>query len=97
MNATKEHGSLAALKRRIKVGTVLRCIENTYRPELNDKRRVVTKTAGNSFCWQTVGKEAEERNSWTYYPKAAGLSWLNEDEFKMHLFDDHYVTLLIER
>lgn len=43
--------TLADLKRTIKVGTRLYCIENTLRPELNGRTRLVVKAQGNSFAW----------------------------------------------
>jgi hypothetical protein len=50
--------SLAELKRTIKPGLRLRCIENTYRPELNGKIRTVCRVQTNAFTWKT--EEAHE-------------------------------------
>lgn len=44
--------TLADLRRAIKPGVRLLCVENTLRPELNDRERIVTKAQGNGFFWE---------------------------------------------
>lgn len=80
----REHGSLAALKRRMQVGKVLLCVENTKRPELNGRRREIVKVQGNSFAWVHEG-EQESKRSWTDFPQAKGLTWLDEHTFKIDM------------
>jgi hypothetical protein len=85
--------SLAELKRNIHVGTQLRCIENTYRPELNGTLRTVVKTQGNAFVWRMEG---DTRNSWTNYEKASAYQFDGSNRFSWALGrDDHKVTLEI--
>ena len=43
--------SLAELKRAIKPGVRLRCISNSYRPELNGRERLVARVQTNAFTW----------------------------------------------
>lgn len=43
--------TLADLKRLIKPGVRLRCIANTYRPELNGRERVVVRVFTGQFTW----------------------------------------------
>jgi hypothetical protein len=47
--------SLADLKRVIKPGLRLRCIANTFRPELNGRERIVTRIQTNGFYWKDPG------------------------------------------
>lgn len=44
--------TLTELKRLIKPGVRLLCIENTLRPVLNGKIRLVEKAQGNAFVWR---------------------------------------------
>lgn len=80
----REHGSLAALKRRMKVGAKLLCVENTKRPELNGRFREVVKVQTNSFAW-VHDDDGGDKRSWTDYPKATGLMWLDEHTFKIDM------------
>jgi hypothetical protein len=83
--------SLAELKRTIQVGTRLRCIENTYRPELNGKTRIVTRIQTNGFWWKH--EKTDEHESWTHYPKAQ-LFTFDGDTFQFSLGrDEHSVRL----
>lgn len=58
-------------KKRIQVGTQLLCVSNTYRPDLDGQVRVVDKVQTNTV--RCVG------NSWTHWPKAADVTFLDED------------------
>ena len=62
--------TLTEVKRAIQVGTRLRCVSNSKRPELNGLMRTVTKAQTNGFFWTQDGEEAKGR-FWTPYPKAA--------------------------
>lgn len=79
---TMEIKTLAALKRIIQPGVRLRCIENTYRPDLNGKDRTVTRVQTNGFYWRP--DEWAKRDSWTPYPKA-NLFTFEGDTFKFSL------------
>ncbi len=78
--------TLAELKRRIQPGVKLLCVENTYRPELNGKTRVVCRVQTNAFTWKHEGETHElvqigtdehstrcSCGAWTYKP-----SWRDE-------------------
>ena len=88
----KDTGTLAALKRRIQVGTRLLCIENNKRPELSGKGREVIRCQGNAFVWRQDG---DNRDSWTWYPKAHELKWLDKDTFQIQMTPEFYVRLQI--
>jgi hypothetical protein len=50
---------LAELKRAIKPGVRLRCISNSYGPELNGRERLVARVQTNAFTWSmNVGPPA---------------------------------------
>jgi hypothetical protein len=66
--------TLTDLKRAIKPGLRLLCIENTKRPELNGKERIVSRVQGNAFTWKHA-EGSDERESWTYYEKAAAYTF----------------------
>ena len=88
--------TLADLKRRIAPGVRLRCIANTYRPMLSGTVREIHRVQGNAFTWFQVDANAAQVESWTYYPKAKGLRWIDDDTFEMHLSDtkpEHTVCL----
>lgn len=87
---TIRKGSLAELKRRIKIGTRLLCVRNTLRPKLDGTTREVVRTLGVAFVWKEDGSTGE---SWTRYPKAFGLTWVDDDTFRLILFDSHYVEM----
>lgn len=87
----KETGTLAALKRRMQVGVKLLCVVNTKRPMLNGQRREVIKCQQNSFVWRREGVSAER--SWTEYPKAPDLKWIDEDTFQIQMTPEHHVQL----
>jgi len=95
MPAIQRTGTMAELKRRILVGTRLRCVENTKRPELNGSTRIVVRTLGNAFVWQFDDGNPETRHSWSYYPKASGLTWLDENTFQLVICEEtgDYVRL----
>lgn len=71
--------SLAELKRAIKPGVRLRCIENTYRPELNGKSRVVVRVQTNAFTWKHETGPSTE--SWTNYEKASAYTFPGGNTF----------------
>lgn len=79
--------SFADIKRRIRTGIVLTCVENTKRPELNGQARRVTHTQGNAFTWRLVGAPETENRSWTFYPPAKMVKILDADTFTMALTD----------
>jgi hypothetical protein len=84
--------TLADLKRTIKVGTRLRCIENTLRPELNDTLRTVVKVQGNAFVWHQDG-QMDQRGSWTNFPKAGDCKF-DGNTFQLSLKSaGHYVKM----
>lgn len=92
--------TLAELKRRIIVGTTLRCVKNTKRPEMNGGMRTVCKVQQNGFFWTKDGEDTRPESSkryWTDYPKASGLTWIAENTFRLSLKvpSDGYVELEI--
>jgi len=84
---------LAGLKRRMRVGTRLICVENSKRPELNGKRREVVKVQTNGFYWTTEG---DTRRCWTEYPKANLVTWVDDDTFRLAL-DEGNVFFVVMR
>jgi len=84
--------TLTELKRTLKPGTRIRCIENTYRPELNGKLRLVTRTQTNGFYWMA---DDAMKESWTPYCKAS-LFKFDGNAFQFSLGrGDHHVKLEI--
>ena len=81
--------TLADLKRRIVPGVRLRCIANTYRPILDGTIRKVFRTQGNAFTWFQESSDVAQKESWTYYPKARGLQWLDDNTFVLQLHEKH--------
>ena len=84
--------TLADIKRRIAVGTRLKCVENTLRPVLNGTTREVKRVLTVAFTWSQEG-EANLRDSWTHYPKASGVKVVDANTFKFTLGGEHWVTL----
>lgn len=89
--------SLATLKRRIQVGTKLVCIQNTLRPVLDGEYREVIKVQTNGFWWRTAIM-APGKRAWTDYPKAAGITWMDETTVRLSLGTtkdgrEHFVEL----
>ncbi len=84
--------TLADFKRRIKVGTKLKCIHNTYRPVLDGTTREVVKVQTVGFYW-TSGTDSHK--SHTEYPKAADFTVIDADtaEWKLWAGADHTVRL----
>lgn len=76
--------TLASIKRRIKFGTKILCVENTYRPELNGTVRTVVKAQGNGF-FSTLGDSSPgtSKRFWTEYSKAKYTEIVDADTFKM--------------
>jgi hypothetical protein len=86
--------SFADVKRRLQIGTVLECVENTYRPELNGTRRIVTKVQGNAIRWRNTDEAPDARPSWTPFPPASNTAIVDADTFQLSLKrDGHYVRL----
>ena len=88
--------TLADLKRRILPGTRLRCLRNTSRPTLDGGEREVVRVQGNAFTWVLLGQKTAQTESWTYYPKAKGLWWIDDNTFEMQLSEhrpEHTVRL----
>ncbi len=79
--------TMADIKRRIRKGVVICCIENTKRPELNGQSRRVSHTQGNAFTWRLLGAPETESRSWTYYPPAKTVKIIDADTFSMALTD----------
>lgn len=71
--------SLAALKRRLTVGTEIAVVENTHRPETTGHRRRVVKVQSNAVVlkpdeWDD--DEMERRGgSWMYWPKGGDVHY----------------------
>ena len=84
MSQQLKANSLAALKRRITPGTVLYCVMSTYNPAMNDTMRVVVAAHNTTFAWRPWG-EASARLTWTTYPKAKGIRWLDDETFELTL------------
>jgi hypothetical protein len=93
--------SLAAFKRSIKPGSTILCVENTYQPKLNGKKRVVVRVRGNAFVSHREGIEGD---FFTYWPKARDVVAVSETEITFRLFahsgdyalQHHTVTLRLE-
>ena len=83
--------TLADIKRRLRVGGRLLCVENTYRPKLNGIERIICKVQTNGvFC-----HFGDEKRFWTPLPKAKDLTIIDDDTFQFWLFEPggHYVRL----
>lgn len=65
---------LTELQNRIKVGVVLLCVENTYRPELNGTRRIITKTQKASYRCNQLNSDGlpDGKTFWGDLPTRAG-------------------------
>ena len=94
--------SLADIKRRFRPNVVLECVENTKRPELNGTRRRVTDVQGNAYVWRAEGAEAESQRSWSYWPPARGIEYVDADTVKMPITNawgkvepEHFITLRV--
>lgn len=84
--------TLADIKRRIAVGTRLRCVENTLRPTLNGTDREVVRVLTIAFTWKQ-DNDPNPRPSWTHYPKASGVKVIDANTFALSLGGEHWVTL----
>ena len=81
------------VKRRLRVGAVLECVENTYQPKLNGTRRKVEVVQTNAVAFQRAQDdgsflpEIPRRDLfWLYYPKTAKhVSVIDADTFRMDL------------
>lgn len=82
MHTTQDRISFTSWKRALKPGTEILCVQNTKRPELNGKLRVVTKP-------QTTGIRYREKDKtescYTQYPKAADTVMLDRDTVRWKL------------
>jgi hypothetical protein len=76
--------SFAELKRRFKPGLVLRCIENTYRPEVNGQLRKIVKVQTNALAFHHLGEE-EKGLFWLYFPPAADVKIIGKNTFAIAL------------
>jgi hypothetical protein len=85
--------TFADVKRRIKSGVKLLCVANTYRPVLDGTERTVVKVQTNAFNWTGDPKATDGKPSWTYWKKASDVTIIDENTFRMKLFDEHYVEL----
>jgi hypothetical protein len=72
--------TFADIKRRLAVGAVLECVENTYRPQVNGQRRRVEVKQTNAIAFQVAQPdgsflpEIPRRDLfWLDYPKGASL------------------------
>jgi len=76
--------TLADIKRRIQPGVRLICVENTKRPELNGKERIITKVQTKAFVWIHADEDAKAaKGSWTNYAPARDVDILDENTFRM--------------
>lgn len=84
--------TLADIKRRMRVGTRLLCIENTYRPKLNGSKRTVVRAGATVFYWDD---DRGAQGSVMHYPTSRDVSILDADTFQLRLFPerDEYVRL----
>ena len=49
--------------------------------------------SGDAFTWRTA-EQSDPRNYWTYYPKASGVTIIDDDTFRFALRrDNHTITL----
>ncbi len=76
--------TVADLKRRIQVGTRLRCLQNTYVPTLTGTERTVTQIQSNGYWFHREGAGATPR-AWMDFPKASQVTWLDADTFRIQL------------
>lgn len=84
----------ADIKRRVQVGTVMECVENTLFPDLlNGSRRTITKvqTQAWRFDWNPNGGESQA--AWLPFPAAKDVSIIDADTFQIALGPDHHLTL----
>lgn len=77
-------------KARLTPGTRLLCIENTYRPELNGRTRVVVKAGATVWQWRH-----EDDAAISYSDLPAGIRVLDPDTFSVPIRtkSEHRVTL----
>lgn len=78
--------TMADIKRRIRPGTIIVCVENARRPELNGQQRRVADVQGNAFTWRPIDAPTANR-SWTHYPPAKAVTIVDADTFTMPLTD----------
>ena len=84
--------TLAAWKRQVQVGTILRCIENTYRPELNGTTRTMTKVGATVAECESNGVSGF-RMEW---PKARDVVRVDGSAITYRIRGDYLVTLAVE-
>jgi hypothetical protein len=69
---------LEALRARIPAGTVLECVENTYRPQLNGSRRSVTDNRPTFFDYVVLdGPQRGEVGRSAWPTRASEITWLD--------------------
>jgi len=83
--------SVADMKRRLKVGGRLLCVENTYQTKLNGGIRTIVRVLGN----QIVCDSDTVKHFWTRWPPAKDFTFIDADtfQFKLDTKDPHTVTL----
>lgn len=89
--------TLTAFKREVATGTLLRCVENTRFPRLNDVVRRVTKAQGNGFCWvPDSNPDPRARSSFTSWPKASEVVSVADRRITWRLEGDDGATVTLE-
>lgn len=87
--------TFADVKRRLKPGVVLECVENTYQPHLNGQRRRVERVQANAVAFQRAGLDGSFQIEpqiprrewfWLYYPPSAKfVSIVDANTFRVAL------------
>jgi hypothetical protein len=94
--------TLIDIKRRIRPGARIECVENTYRPALNGTIRIVVHKQGNAWTWRFADNPlgAVSERQWSHFPPAKGIVYLNADTVRLPLanpygkvHDGHTLTL----
>ena len=88
--STPRRQTLAALKHRIAPGVILYCVENTFRPAMNNTVRIVTAVQRNGFYWVFRGST---QRCWTTYPAVSRYNPVDTNTFDFYIDHIHYVRL----
>lgn len=85
--------SFSQLKRDLQVGTKVKTIFNTYKPELNDEVREISITQTNAIAFKCI-RNNRETNSWLWWAKAKNYEY--EDNIFKCYNDNHELEFVYE-
>lgn len=87
--------SLAALKRRIKVGTVVATEHDHVYADTFPAQRTVTRVQSNGIAFGHTRPDGEVVDSWIYWPRAAEVQ-VDGDRFVIGGLNDKLAYRIIE-